>query len=69
MIFGGNMEEKDIINQPAAETTPNNSDVQFDIMAFYNEIDVIEDASNEKLREANKKLPSWSLVPPVGYKK
>ena len=42
----------------------------FDLEAFYADNDILDEkCTNEKLIEANKRLPKWSLVPPTSYKK
>ena len=46
-----------------------NLEMNFDFNAFFTDNDVIpENVSNEKLREANKRLPKWNIVPKMHYK-
>ena len=57
-------------------STPNNDDFDFESMMqdrlqenFGVETDNSEKATDERLKEMNKKLPSWSLEPPLKYLK
>lgn len=52
--------------QPTVDAEP--SAFNFDLSAFMEDNDQLDEsvATNE-LKEANKRLPSWNLVPPEGY--
>ncbi len=57
--------------------TPNNDDLDFAAMMQdklrdnYGEdaVDTSDRASDERLKEMNKKLPSWNLEPPLKFLK
>ena len=57
-------------------STPNNDDFDFESMMQDRlqensgvETDNSEKATDERLKEMNKKLPSWNLEPPLKYLK
>lgn len=58
----------------ADESKMNNEEMDFEQMMeqrmqanFASANKVTADASNERLKEMNKKLPSWSLEPPYSF--
>lgn len=51
------------------ESTREQGRIKMDIFKSLSDDDSFDDtAANEKLKEANKRLPAWDLRPPVGYK-
>ena len=54
-------------NTDSKTTIPDISDM--DLLSFYDNNDSLdESAASEKLKEASKRLPKWSLSPPAAYK-
>lgn len=51
-----NLELGDLLEQRIQENFSTDSEVSYDV-------------SDDRLKEMNKKLPSWSLEPPFGYLK
>ena len=52
--------------KPTVQAEP--SAFSFDLSAFMEDNDQLDESvATSELKEANKRLPSWNLVPPEGY--